>query len=287
MLQKLPQGNEQIEVAHQPKFQILDRPYQPRLISRSWRAVIGLGALCIIVVEFLVHAKPDLSPWSADATAIDRIRFYVEFATLIFLGIYVRDTAKIADATALSTLEAQEARAEALAPRIMVYFEPSPSQIMEIVIANFGRGTARDVTFAFEPALQGSRAGMTSKAVEYFRPKPMLPPTYRSSTVLGTWPEYFENQSLPQTYAVTVEYAGVENGKRYSVTHVLDTRINTDRLFVATKGTAELITELSDLGSDITRQLQQIVNVLRERKEKDLPREQDDSADTEANGTPS
>lgn len=219
---------------------------------------VGIWIALVLSFELGTHLLPGWIDWPTTATFVDRTRFYLEIATLLFLAIYVRDTARIADATARSLIEAQEARRESLAPRIMVYFKPTASQVAEIVVENLGAGTAKDVTFAFDPPLQASREGMTGKAREFFGPKPMLPPGYQSSTVLGIWPEYFENKDLPSVYSATVEYAGVENEKRYKVTHILDTRLNTDRLWISKKGIHDLVREVEHLRRDLARDMKEL-----------------------------
>ena len=153
--------------------------------------------------------------------------FAAQILTLAAIAVYVWKTWEMASATrraaeasAAAVKEAIDARLEAMAPRILVYFGADELQWAEVVVENRGQGTAIDLSIHFDPPLQGSQSHWNPN--RYFeRPKAVFPPGYRIAQSFDSWPSYF-SAATPRKYEVTVTYTGKENGKSYSDLHVLD-----------------------------------------------------------------
>lgn len=127
-------------------------------------------------------------------------------------------TQKAANATAATVEEMRKARESASAPHIVVYLASPGSSIAEIIVENYGEGTARDIQFNIEPPLQSS----LSKDIGRFLETPKwLPPRSRLSHALDVWGKYFASD-YPRRYTVKVRYVGVNDGKQYSDEYVLD-----------------------------------------------------------------
>jgi hypothetical protein len=147
-------------------------------------------------------------------------------ATLIALVVYVWKTWEMASATrdaasasSRAIEEARQARAEALAPRVLVYLNQSELTNAQVVIQNAGAGTATDLQITFEPPLQSSHGWEVNR---YFKTaKPILPPGARIEHVFDTWASYL-NSELPRTYKVGIRCVGAETGVRYETEQTLD-----------------------------------------------------------------
>ncbi|HEV2148348.1 MAG TPA: hypothetical protein VGR37_13165 [Longimicrobiaceae bacterium] len=111
-----------------------------------------------------------------------------------------------------------EARLEALAPRIVVYFDGS-SMMARIAIQNAGNGSAENLHLEFDPPLQSTHA---QESLRFFDTShPMVPPGYKHAQTFDTWPQYLESD-LPKRYQVTARYRGAENKRDYEVRYILD-----------------------------------------------------------------
>jgi hypothetical protein len=153
--------------------------------------------------------------------------FGAQLLTLAALVVYVWKTWEMASATrsaaeanAAAVKEAIDARLEAMAPRILVYFGAEELQSAEVVVENRGQGTAVDLSIQFDPPLKASTPNWNPN--RYFEtPKPVFPPGYRIKQFLDTWPSYFGAETL-RNYAVTLAYKGKENGRSYRDVQILD-----------------------------------------------------------------
>lgn len=84
--------------------------------------------------------------------------------SLVVIVVYVWKTWEMASATrasaessAATLREAKEARLDALAPRVLVYSDPSSSSVAEVVVLNdAGAGTALDVRLDVTPRIPTS-----------------------------------------------------------------------------------------------------------------------------------
>ena len=185
----------------------------------------------------------------------------IQLGGLVALVIYVWKTWQMASATnraAQSSLaaveESRNARLEALAPRIVVYFDGGPRLTAEVVIYNAGSGTAGDLKLAFNPPLQTSG---DTKLLEFFDAvQSVVPPGYRISQMFDAWPGYFE-ANLPGRYEVTATYTGLENGTRYRTNHVLDVQGIRHRLVRGERDPLESIKKSVDQISQDFRRLKQ------------------------------
>lgn len=189
--------------------------------------------------------------------------FFVQIATLIFLMVYVWKTWEMATATraaaeasSKAAIEAKEARMEALAPRLMVYFSPDQIQLSEVVVENIGAGTAANVKITFEPPLQAS-----SKQLDVNRffetVKPIIPPRYRLVHGIDTWTSYL-GAKLPMRYDVRVTYTGKENGREYNELHVLDIDSLAHRVEFGKKDIEDLVKEVEKIAKVLDDKLKKI-----------------------------
>jgi hypothetical protein len=149
----------------------------------------------------------------------------VQVAGLIGLLVYVWKTWHIAKSTELAAqasantvAEMRHAREEASAPHVMVYFSTASAFLAEVVIENFGDGTAADVICTFEPALQATGDG---EPAAFFTTPKWLPPRSRLVHAFDSWPDYL-GSSLPRRYNVTVSYKDGSLRRAYSNLCVLD-----------------------------------------------------------------
>src|SRR6266566_4287301 len=124
----------------------------------------------------------------------DWVQLIIQIGTLIFLATYVVKTWQMASATreaaqasSRAAEEAVKARLQALAPRILVYFNPEEIFFAEIIVQNAGAGTAREVEFHIDPPLQSSEKSHHPE--KFFDiPKSIIPPGHRIRLYFDTWP---------------------------------------------------------------------------------------------------
>ena len=190
------------------------------------------------------------------------LQLVMQLGTLVFLIIYVVKTWQMASATRAAAQassraadEALKARLQALAPRILVYFNPEQIFFAEIVVENAGAGTAKDVEFKFDPGLQSSEKNHHPE--KFFEtPKSIIPPGHRIRLHFDSWPSLFQSQN-PKRYTVQVAYRGAENNLEYAVTHVLDVGDHEHRVELQRKGMHDLVGEVEKLRTELTRRLDQ------------------------------
>jgi hypothetical protein len=128
----------------------------------------------------------------------DWLLLFVQVATLVVLMVYVWKTWEMAASTsraAQTSLEAVEesrtARLEALAPRIVIYFDSDKHFSAQVVIYNAGSGTAGDLRLTFDPPLQASQH---PELLEFFKtPQSVFPPGYRLAQTFDSWPGYLRS----------------------------------------------------------------------------------------------
>lgn len=186
----------------------------------------------------------------------DWLLLALQVFTLVFLIIYVWKTWEMASATreaaaatADAAQEAHEARMDALAPGVVLYFDPTEIHVAQIVIENVGRGTAYDVRFEFDSPLQCTLGKADPN--DFFRQAlPIVPPGYRIIHTFDSWPQYF-GAGLPVQYRVRVTYRGAESGGIYEMEHVLDTAPLKHRLEVRRKTMHDLVEQVERLGRNV------------------------------------
>lgn len=183
----------------------------------------------ISVKDVIAQPSPQASALQlTDPTKLPAVQwalFGTQFATLLALIITVWKTwemavatQKAADATAATVEEMRKARESATAPHIVVYLASPGSNIAEIIVENFGEGTARDIQFKIAPPLISS---LSKDIGRFFETPKWLPPKSRLSHALDVWSNYFASD-YPRKYTVKVDYVGVNDGKQYSDEYVLD-----------------------------------------------------------------
>lgn len=176
----------------------------------------------------------------------------VQSLGLLFLVIYVWKTWQMASATRDAVEESKRARLEALAPRIVVYFDPRETFVAYVVTENAGNGTAADVTYHFEPPLESPEG---EKAVKFFTiPKTMIAPGMKLPHWFATWPSYL-NSSAPKRYEVTVKYRGIENNQHYEVKHILDVESLMHRVTSVQKGIHDLVSTVEKSIDTVQREI--------------------------------
>ncbi|MFM7641651.1 MAG: hypothetical protein ACKO45_08880, partial [Cyanobium sp.] len=157
--------------------------------------------------------------------AVQWALFGAQMATLIALCLTVWKTWEMAiatqtaaKATADTVEEMRISRESASAPHIVVYLASPSDNIAEIIIENFGEGTARDIQFNISPPLQSS---LSTDIGRFFETPKWLPPKSRLSHALDVWSSYFASD-YPRQYIFKLDYFGVKDGKRYSDEYLLD-----------------------------------------------------------------
>ena len=183
----------------------------------------------ISVKDLIAQPRPKASALKlSDPTKLPAVQWALlgtQVATLLALIITVWKTwemavatQKAANATAATVDEMRKARESASAPHIVVYLASPGSNIAEIIVENFGEGTARDIQLKIEPPLQSS---LSKDIGRFFESPKWLPPGSRLSHALDVWSNYFASD-YPRKYTVKVDYAGVNDGRHYSDEYVLD-----------------------------------------------------------------
>lgn len=166
-------------------------------------------------VDSILASLPDPGSVQWD----DWLRLALEAATLVFLIIYVAKTWQMASATRDAVTEAKDARLEALAPRVLVYFDLANPPIVEVIVQNAGAGTATEVTFELAPAFPPD---LDDDPGSFFRtPKAAIPPGVTMRHFIGTTPALLRD-GCPDQYEVKVSFVGAENCRKYSYRQVLD-----------------------------------------------------------------
>jgi hypothetical protein len=149
----------------------------------------------------------------------------VQVGGLIGLLIYVWKTWHIAKAnqmsaaaTAATVEEMRRAREQASEPSIVVYFSAASTSFAEVVVENFGDGTAAEVVCTFDPPLQTTMGG---DAAKFFTTPKWLPPRSKLTHAFDSWVQYI-GSSLPRRYSVSVTYKDAGLRTDFSGTFVLD-----------------------------------------------------------------
>jgi hypothetical protein len=155
-----------------------------------------------------------------------------------------RDAAVV---SASSIAEMRLSREAATAPHVAIYFSAASTTFAEIVLENFGEGTAANVRCSFEPPLQST---MNGNPAQFFAVPKWLPPRSRLSHGFDTWMHYLPSK-LPRRYQVTVEYSDVSLTKAYKIEYVLDASSFEHMLKWEQKGLHELVKVADDLKSQL------------------------------------
>jgi hypothetical protein len=158
---------------------------------------------------------------SADPSRNPFVQWFLianQILTLVLLLKTAEANQKSANATAATVREMQEAREKASAPHVVVYLLSPDTSIVEVIVENFGEGTARNVAFRIDPPLQSSTFENVGK---FFETTKWLPPRSRLTFALDVWSSYFE-AGLPRQYTFKVDYRDASNGKDLTGEFVLD-----------------------------------------------------------------
>lgn len=178
-------------------------------------------------------------------TLILGAQLVVLFAAALFAGWQVR--------------EIRRTRQDESRPFVVADFEVKKGMIY-LVITNTGRTMARDVRFAFDPALSGTlddrnRAEPWSLAtLKMFRDGiPALPPGKRIVTLFDS--SFQRNRDVyPDEYEVTVDYADAAGKRRFSGERiVLDLGIYWGLLRVEEKDADDIHKSLNELVREVKR----------------------------------
>lgn len=161
-------------------------------------------------------AAPDVSAWSP-ATWSAAAAWVTVFVLIVAAGIAL-----------WQAQEARRLRQEQSRPWVSVDFEfPKPS-LVNLVIANFGRTVARDVTLEFDPpptrAIEAKRShesGTLAESVLLTSGIPTLPPGKRVVSLFDSLIER-DGGDHPERYTVVVRFADYDRKRRYESTYELD-----------------------------------------------------------------
>jgi len=141
-----------------------------------------------------------------------------QLITLLLLLATASANQRSADATAATVREMQISREKASAPNIVVYLASPSSSTAEIIVENFGEGTAREVVFQISPPLCST---MFKNAGKFFESPKWLPPRSRLAFALDTWKGCLSDDCPPE-YNVRINYKDAGNGNEYAGEFVLD-----------------------------------------------------------------
>ncbi|MEI6031358.1 MAG: hypothetical protein WCQ20_09370 [Synechococcaceae cyanobacterium ELA739] len=194
-------------------------PMQDKVALTQEKRIVDSGSRHNPRVSSVDFSDPSKLP------AVQWALFGAQMATLIVLGLTVWKTWEMAIATqqaAKATTDTVEemriSRESASAPHIVVYLASPSNNIAEIIIENFGEGTARDIQFNISPPLQSS---LSTDIGRFFETPKWLPPRSRLSHALDVWSSYFASD-YPRQYKFKIDYIGVKDGKNYSDEYLLD-----------------------------------------------------------------
>jgi hypothetical protein len=161
----------------------------------------------------------------SDIPAAQWTLFIVQLFGLIALVVYVWKTWEIARATrdaavaSASTLqEMRDARNAASAPHVVIYLSSETTAFAEIVVENFGDGTATQVMCRFNPPL---RSTLGRDAGKFFETPKSLPPRSRLVHAFDGWTQYLASD-LPRSYTVELAYCDISGTQSFTSSHVLD-----------------------------------------------------------------
>jgi hypothetical protein len=192
----------------------------------------------------------------------------VQILTFIALAVYVWKTWEIAKANrdaaksgAETIEEMRAAREAASAPQVAIYLSAASNQAAEIVLENYGDGTAADVLCTFDPPLQTTHQGDPGR---FFEIPKWLPPRSRLTHGLDVWADYLRSD-LPRRYNVKVAYQDVTRTKRYSVEYALDVSAFEHMLTWERKGVPELARVAESLRTDLRSVMQDSLHIERSR----------------------
>jgi hypothetical protein len=101
---------------------------------------------------------------------------------------------------------------------VVVYFASTHASLAEIVIENFGEGSAADVKCVFTPPLQST---MGSDPAKFFDSPKWLPPRSRLTHAFDSWMHYIPS-NLPKQYSVAVTFRDLSLEKVFTLTYQLD-----------------------------------------------------------------
>lgn len=205
---------------------------------------------------------------------LDYIVAGVQVLTLIAVIIYVKKTWDIASATKRSTIatehmlrEMKESRVQEMSPYVVVYFDiPHDSYYIYLVIKNIGKSIAKDVKLIFTPALQNTRESNLGEISILKSPIASIPPGYEIRTIIDIGSSYFRNSNLPLSHKVQVTFGGGLEDKVQKFDYSIDLSVFKDLTFARRKGLPELaesVEKISQTYSDIERQLENILEIIK------------------------
>ena len=143
--------------------------------------------------------------------------FVTQIVTLILLLKTAAANQKSADATAATVHEMQVSRERASAPNIVTYLLSPDASLIEIIVENFGEGTARDLTIKIDPPLQSATFENPGR---FFETPKWLAPRSRLTFALDVWQSYFAAK-LPRQYIFVLDYTDASNGNKFTGEFVL------------------------------------------------------------------
>lgn len=143
---------------------------------------------------------------------------------------------------------AVETRDEISRPYVVAYFEPSEvgSQLIDLVIKNFGPIAAYDIEIAIEPQLVCTSGG-TVEPVDSPSSLSVLVPGQAWTSFIDSGPDRYGQEGLTRLHNVKLEYRGPASDRRFKTDCVLDWSAFETRLYPEVKGIHHLTKEVEKI----------------------------------------
>lgn len=184
---------------------------------------------------------------------LDYFLVSVQVLTLLALVVYVWKTWEMASATRSSVEEMKASRLAENRPYVLLFVERSSVSplFMDLVLRNFGKTGARDITLTFGPRLQASWPGLSDCAF-LSSPVGFLAPGTELRTFFDSSRDYFKKE-LPGHYAVEVTY----QDERKQVSHAESIVLNIDQFkgmtWLDSKDLGDICKALESLGKSVDK----------------------------------
>lgn len=182
---------------------------------------------------------PDLSAWtSADFGAASSVG-------TLFVAVAATWIAR------RQLIQARQLREEEAAPAVVVDVIPDPvsGHILDLVIENIGKTSARDVRVTFDPSIKSASDMAGYELADWSAIKDgikTLAPGRRLTAMFDSAIDRFESD-LPRQYEVTVECRDSHGRTQKAMTHTVDLEPIFGALHTETRGIHHLVKEVEKL----------------------------------------
>jgi hypothetical protein len=221
------------------------------------------------------------------------VALLVQSVSLVFLIIYVRKTAQMAEATSKSVemtqemvstarlsaeatirsakaaedsvQELRETRERESVPYVVAYFDASlETFLIYLVIKNIGKTFANKVKLDFEPPIQNSTEGINISEIPIIKDGiGSIPPGYEIRTLFDSALSYFGKDGLPLSYKVRISYSGGLRDHLRSYDQMLDLGAFKDLSDIHQRGFNDLVKQVEDLAKNQAETNKSLHNLVR------------------------